>query len=164
MKSEYQIIAKHKYSQQLAEKIKYLRKSKGFTQEQLAIKTGVTRPAVAQWESKHSHQRTIPALDTLDLISSALGVDVDYFIKDIGDNVDYLKLSTAQSKESISVLDFLDSVPKDAFHIYQHNKLCLQEIKYGVICDQAAREIRRLQKEVEVLLEASNRNIDRNTQ
>jgi transcriptional regulator with XRE-family HTH domain len=164
MKSEYQVLSKDKYSQQLGEKIKYLRKSKGFTQEDLAKKTGVTRPAVAQWESKHNHQRTIPSLATLDLISSALGVDVDYFIKDIGDTVDYLKLSTSQSKESISVLDFLDSVPKDAIHNYQHNKLCIQEIKYGVICNQAAREIRRLQKEVDVLLEASNRGIDRAAQ
>jgi transcriptional regulator with XRE-family HTH domain len=160
MKSEYQVLARNKYSQQLGEKIKYLRKSKKITQEELAIKVGVTRPAVAQWESKHIHVRTIPNLGTLNLIAEVLAVDIDYFIKDVGESVEYLKLASEQKKDSISVLDFLDSVPADAFHVYEHNKLCKQEIKYGAICCQAAREIRRLQKEIEMLIQASDRNID----
>lgn len=164
MKFEYQVLARNKYSKQLGEKIKYLRKSKKITQEELAIKVGVTRPAVAQWESKHVHVRTIPNLGTLNLIAEVLNVDIDYFIKDVGESVEYLKLALEQKKDSISVLDFLDSVPKDAFHVYEHNKLCKQEIKYGVICFQAAIEIRRLQKEIDMLIQGSDQNIDRSTQ
>jgi transcriptional regulator with XRE-family HTH domain len=151
MKSEYQIIEKHKYSKQVGEKIKYLRKLNKISQESLANKVGLTRTAVTLWESKLDHQRTVPSLDKLNLLANIFNVDVDYFQKDIGDDVEYLKLSTAISKESLSVLDFLDSVPHDAIHIYEHNKLCKQEIKYGVICKQAAIEIRKLKQEIDNL-------------
>ena len=39
----------------LGEKIAFARKEKGMTQEMLAEQLGVTRQAVARWETGHSH-------------------------------------------------------------------------------------------------------------
>lgn len=49
----------------LAEKIAELRKEKGWSQEELAERAGVTRQAVSKWESTQS----MPDLDKLVLLS-----------------------------------------------------------------------------------------------
>ena len=38
----------------MADRIQYLRKTKGFSQEELADKMGVSRQAVSKWESEQS--------------------------------------------------------------------------------------------------------------
>lgn len=38
----------------MADRIQYLRKSKGISQEELADKVGVSRQAVSKWESEQS--------------------------------------------------------------------------------------------------------------
>ena len=62
----------------LAEKIAELRKEKGWSQEELAERAGVTRQAVSKWESTQS----MPDLDKLVQLSEALGVSTDYLLKD----------------------------------------------------------------------------------
>lgn len=39
----------------MADRIQYLRKAKGISQEELAEKVGVSRQAVSKWESDLSH-------------------------------------------------------------------------------------------------------------
>ncbi len=62
----------------LGEKIKNARKQAGLSQEQLAEKVGVSRSAVAKWESNNG----LPDIDNLKNLSYLLGVTIDYLVKD----------------------------------------------------------------------------------
>lgn len=61
-----------------SEKLQLLRKSKGFTQEELAEKLNVSRQAVAKWESGQSY----PDIMNLIQISNMMNVTVDYLVRD----------------------------------------------------------------------------------
>ena len=61
-----------------SEKLQILRKNKGFTQEALADKLGVSRQAVAKWESGQIY----PDISTLIQFSELMSVSVDYLVKD----------------------------------------------------------------------------------
>lgn len=59
------------------EKLKGLRKEKGYTQEEMAGLLDVSRQAVSKWES----DRGIPEIDKLLQISNMFGVTLDYLLK-----------------------------------------------------------------------------------
>ena len=61
-----------------SEKLQILRKNKGYTQEALAEKLGVSRQAVAKWESGQIY----PDISNLIAISELMNVSVDYLVKD----------------------------------------------------------------------------------
>ncbi len=61
-----------------AEKLQILRKSKGLTQETLAEKLNVSRPAVAKWESGQAY----PDISNLIQISDIMNVTIDYLVRD----------------------------------------------------------------------------------
>ena len=61
-----------------SEKLQILRKNKGYTQEALANKLGVSRQAVAKWESGQIY----PDIFNLIQISDLMSVSVDYLVKD----------------------------------------------------------------------------------
>ena len=61
-----------------SEKLQILRKNKGLTQEELAEKLGVSRQAVAKWESSLVY----PDIYNLIQISNLMNVSVDYLVKD----------------------------------------------------------------------------------
>ena len=61
----------------LSERIQYLRKQKGCSQEELADKIGVSRQAVSKWES----EQALPDLDKIILISEFFDVTTDYLLK-----------------------------------------------------------------------------------
>ena len=61
-----------------SEKLQILRKNKGLTQEDLAEKLGVSRQAVAKWESSLVY----PDIYNLIQISNLMNVSVDYLVKD----------------------------------------------------------------------------------
>lgn len=63
----------------LSDRIQYLRKQKGFSQEELADKIGVSRQAVSKWESEQS----TPDLDKIIAMSEIFGVTTDYILKGI---------------------------------------------------------------------------------
>ena len=63
----------------MADRIQYLRKAKGISQEELAEKMGVSRQAVSKWESEQS----IPDLDKVILLSEYFDVTTDYILKGI---------------------------------------------------------------------------------
>ena len=63
----------------MADKIQYLRKTKGLSQEELADKVGVSRQAVSKWESEQS----TPDLEKIIIMSELFEVTTDYILKGI---------------------------------------------------------------------------------
>ena len=63
----------------LADRIQYLRKQKGYSQEELADKVGVSRQAVSKWESEQS----TPDLEKVITMSELFEVTTDYILKGI---------------------------------------------------------------------------------
>lgn len=61
-----------------SEKLKLLRKNKGYTQEELAAQLNVSRIAVAKWEAG----QTYPDIMNLIQISNMMNVSVDYLVKE----------------------------------------------------------------------------------
>jgi transcriptional regulator with XRE-family HTH domain len=52
--------------------IRNIRKQKGLTQEELALKAGLTQPYICELESKHSISN--PTIQAIEIIAKALGV------------------------------------------------------------------------------------------
>ena len=63
----------------IADRIQYLRKQKGYSQEELADKVGVSRQAVSKWESEQS----TPDLEKIIVMSDLFEVTTDYILKGI---------------------------------------------------------------------------------
>lgn len=82
----------------MADRIQYLRKSKGISQEELADKVGVSRQAVSKWESEQS----TPDLEKIIIMSDFFGVTTDYILKGIEPVAD-----KEQKKESLRVRYFI---------------------------------------------------------
>lgn len=61
----------------MAERIQHLRKSRGFSQEELADRVGVSRQAVSKWESGQS----MPDLEKVISMSELFGVTTDYILR-----------------------------------------------------------------------------------
>lgn len=68
----------------MSDRIQYLRKSKGISQEELADKIGVSRQAVSKWESEQSS----PDLEKIITMSELFDVTTDYILKGIEPVVD----------------------------------------------------------------------------
>lgn len=63
----------------IADRIQFLRKQKGYSQEELADKMGVSRQAVSKWESEQS----VPDLEKIIVMSELFEVTTDYLLKGI---------------------------------------------------------------------------------
>ena len=63
----------------MADRIQYLRKTKGISQEELADKVGVSRQAVSKWESEQS----TPDLEKIIIMSDFFEVTTDYILKGV---------------------------------------------------------------------------------
>ena len=61
------------------ENLKTLRKQKGFTQEELAIRVSVVRQTVSKWEKGLS----VPDADALQRIAEVLDVSIHQLLEDI---------------------------------------------------------------------------------
>lgn len=81
-----------------SEKLQILRKNKGYTQEALADKLGVSRQAVAKWESGQIY----PDISNLIQISDLMSVSVDYLVKDQDCAVNIKPLSDTNLDELIA--------------------------------------------------------------
>lgn len=62
----------------LGEKIRYIRKASGLSQEQLGEKLCVSRSAIAKWETG----KGLPDIENLKVLSRLLGVTVDSLLED----------------------------------------------------------------------------------
>ena len=63
----------------MADRIQQLRKAKGFSQEELADRVGVSRQAVSKWESEQS----LPDVEKVALLSDELDTTTGYLLKGI---------------------------------------------------------------------------------
>ncbi len=63
----------------IADRIQYLRKQNGYSQEELADKVGVSRQAVSKWESEQS----TPDLEKIIMMSELFEVTTDYILKGV---------------------------------------------------------------------------------
>ena len=79
------------------EKLKGLRKEKGYSQEELAGLLEVSRQAVSKWES----DRGIPEIDKLLQISNMFGVTLDYLLKSEGPDENNKENGYYVSRETI---------------------------------------------------------------
>lgn len=70
---------KRRSEMNIADRIQYLRKQKGFSQEELADKVGVSRQSVSKWESEQS----TPDLEKIIILSDIFDVTTDYILKGI---------------------------------------------------------------------------------
>ena len=61
-----------------SEKLQFIRKNKGYTQEEFAERLNVSRQAVAKWESGQAY----PDISNLIQISNMMNVTVDYLVRD----------------------------------------------------------------------------------
>lgn len=84
----------------LADRIQYLRKSKGISQEELANKVGVSRQAVSKWESEQS----IPDLEKIIIMSDFFGVTTDYILKGVEPTADKEQKNKELASEMLSIL------------------------------------------------------------
>ena len=91
----------------LAEKISILRKKNGWSQEDLAMKLGVSRQSVSKWESTAS----MPDLDKIVKLSELFGVSTDYLLKEEIETV----------PETLIVYDEVDEKSKDEASDNPHN-------------------------------------------
>lgn len=85
----------------MADRIQYLRKTKGISQEELADKVGVSRQAVSKWESEQS----TPDLEKIIIMSEYFKVTTDYILKGIEPIVN----EGQQSKDLISKILYVAS-------------------------------------------------------
>lgn len=83
----------------IADRIQYLRKAKGMSQEELADKAGVSRQAVSKWESAQS----APDLEKIIIMSDFFGVSTDYILKGIEPVVDREQKSKALASKVLYI-------------------------------------------------------------
>lgn len=81
----------------LADKIIYLRKKCGWSQEELAEKLGVSRQSVSKWEGAQS----IPDLDKILIMSNIFGVSTDYLLKDEIEETEFSDSADDDEEENI---------------------------------------------------------------
>ena len=84
----------------MSDRIQYLRKSKGISQEELADKVGVSRQAVSKWESEQS----MPDLEKIIIMSNYFEVTTDYILKGIELAVDNKEKSREVTSRILYIL------------------------------------------------------------
>jgi len=93
------------------DKLQMLRREKGFSQEKLAEKIGVSRQAVAKWEVGQSY----PDMGNLILLSELFGMSIDRLVKDYADeHCTYGEAILSQCVDA-GVLDFLCRAKKSTY-------------------------------------------------
>ncbi len=96
----------------LSEKIINLRKSRGWSQEELSERLNVSRQSVSKWESGISN----PDLDKIVAMSTLFGVSTDYLLKD------------ATAEESEPIRDFVSSDEEEIEEIIEEESLPTREV------------------------------------
>ena len=100
-----------------ASKITYYRKKMGKSQETIAEALGLSRQAVAKWESGESQ----PDISNILSLSKIFGISVDYLVKD----EDCQKETDQPVNRTDSVIDFLCTAKRNTVLV---NELCRKGI------------------------------------
>ena len=85
----------------IADRILYLRKSKGISQEELADKVGISRQAVSKWESEQS----MPDVEKIIIMSDYFNVTTDYILK----GIEVVENKEEKSKEIVGKVLYIAS-------------------------------------------------------
>lgn len=78
----------------IGDKILNMRKARGWSQEELADRVGVTRQAISRWESDSAK----PDADNIITICDLFGVSADYLLRDMSDCEPTLRTENASQK------------------------------------------------------------------
>jgi transcriptional regulator with XRE-family HTH domain len=92
------------------EKLQFLRRKKGYSQEELSEKLGISRQAVAKWESG----QTFPEVDNLLMLSDLFKITVDRLIKPDSDDCS-LSLNEGDRIISEDMIRFLCEAKKSTY-------------------------------------------------
>lgn len=96
---------------ELKDKLQLLRKQKGYSQEQLADKLGITRQTISKWENGQA----VPELSGLISLSNLYGVTVDRIVKD--DDTCNISLCKNASMDMNKIIEFLLVAKKNTFAV-----------------------------------------------
>lgn len=103
----------------LADKIIYLRKKAGYSQEELASEMNVSRQSISKWEGALS----IPDMDKILMLSSIFNVTTDFLLKDDIDVLD---------NESIEEINKIGVSLEVANDFIEGNKIVSKKIAFAV--------------------------------
>ena len=93
----------------IKEKLQFLRKQNGYSQEQLADKLGIARQTISKWENGQA----VPELNTLILLSELYGVTIDRIVKDNDNcNISFCPKSSIAINE---IIEFLILAKKNTY-------------------------------------------------
>lgn len=104
----------------LADKIIYLRKKAGWSQEDLAGELNVSRQSVSKWEGALS----IPDMDKILMMSQVFGVSTDFLLKDEEEVHDGLDIGVVNEGVSVSI--------EEANRFIDHSKIKSSKIATAV--------------------------------
>lgn len=97
---------------EFGEKLKYLRESRGYGVNQLALKSGVSASQISRFESG---ERKDPTLETVKKLASALGISISYF--ENNENINEKSLTVAAhidenvtEDEMIDIINYIDFI------------------------------------------------------
>lgn len=93
------------------DKLQVLRKEKGMSQEKLAEKIGISRQAVAKWETGQSY----PDMDKLVALSDLFRISIDKLVKDYDDENCSYEYIEKQNYINEKVIDFLCRAKKTTY-------------------------------------------------
>lgn len=107
-------------------RIRSARKERGLTQDGLAAAVGVTRSAVAQWETARAGQVT----DNLSRIASALGINVEWLIH--GDDK-RVPLNVSTGDEAAMLRLYRECAPEDRQFVLRTLAKLAKTARQGVL-------------------------------
>lgn len=105
------------------DQLKYLRKQRSITQEQLATIVGVERSSVGKWEGKGN---IIPSPEILDKLANYFGVTIDYLLGRTEETQEHIQATgmpalDGYTQEIIELSDRLNDTGKKKTIAYMHD-------------------------------------------
>ena len=108
----------------ISEKLLYYRKSKGYSQEELAEKIGVSRQAVSKWERGES----LPDSNNLIALSRLYSISIDELL-----GINTYDYENTQSKANIDSGYFHTNTDNDTAKLYKPSKSIFTDFPYEVL-------------------------------
>lgn len=86
---------------EIGDKIKYLRKEKGLSQEELGFESGISRQAISKWENG----TILPNTENLKSLCKFFNVSMDEFVNNTANRSEVAVTNSEQIEEKISVTE-----------------------------------------------------------